>query len=281
MAAKVRNIKPTQKPPVSVEKSQKFLPKTQPIYTTYAQALAQKPHPTLLYQAPSHTIYILASYSGAFFCFSYAAWNLNTTYFHPPEGLAPWVSNSFGGICFLMAAFGGYLLLSPARVINTIKAVPMRGGANVKAKDLAVKSLTNTASKEITSARSTPELQIEIELRKMFPVPFFPARKILARPEQVSLPTKLYTIAAEGRENVTTRLSKKDKERWENNIMTRPFQLIGRGFVSTFNAMARAWTREGFLKMEVKEAFYKLDVTGGWLLDKGKAIDRLVHTKPQ
>jgi hypothetical protein len=40
-------------------------------------------------------------------------------------------------------------------------------------------------------------------------------------------------------------------------------------------------TREGFLKLRVKGRIYKLDISSGWALDKGKAIDRLATLKPK
>ena len=46
-------------------------------YLSFAESLASKLQPTLLYAAPPHTLYMLSSYTAAFFCFSYAAYNFN------------------------------------------------------------------------------------------------------------------------------------------------------------------------------------------------------------
>ncbi len=35
------------------------------------------------------------------------------------------------------------------------------------------------------------------------------------------------------------------------------------------------------MKVEVKGSSYKLDVTGGWALDGGRALDRLARIKPK
>lgn len=43
-------------------------------YNSYQELLAKKSHPTLLYQAPSHTLFLISSYSASFFCFGYAIW---------------------------------------------------------------------------------------------------------------------------------------------------------------------------------------------------------------
>jgi len=42
--------------------------------------------------------------------------------------------------------------------------------------------------------------------------------------------------------------------------------------------LGRTWTREGFMKLRLKGQTYKLD-GGGWVLDRGKALDRLVTIK--
>jgi hypothetical protein len=43
-------------------------------YNSYQELLAKKSHPTLLYQAPSHTLFLISSYSASLFCFGYAIW---------------------------------------------------------------------------------------------------------------------------------------------------------------------------------------------------------------
>ena len=64
-----------------------------------------------------------------------------------------------------MAGLGGWLVLGCSGLIKTITAIP----------------------KKMEAVGNNPELLIEIELRKMFPVPFFPARKILVKPEELAL----------------------------------------------------------------------------------------------
>ena len=62
--------------------------------------------------------------------------------------------------------------------------------------------------------------------------------------------------------------------------MTAPFRHMSRGFFQLFKAIGRTWHREGFMKVEVKGMKYKLDVTGGWALDRGRALDRLARVRP-
>ena len=46
--------------------------------------------------------------------------------------------------------------------------------------------------------------------------------------------------------------------------------------------LSKIWTRGGFVKMRVRDrrgGVYKLDRDGGWALDEGRGIDRLIRVK--
>jgi hypothetical protein len=260
--------------PSPVKTSYKQTPSQLPTYQTFASTLAQKSHPTLLYTAPSHTFYTFTSYTAAAFCFTYAAYNFNAHYLHPPPDLLPWVPVAFGGVCFLVACFGGWLLLAPARLIKTITVLPSSAQALAAAKK-------NGAAMQ----QGPGGLRLEIELRKMFPLPFFPARKITANPEDVMLSSRLFHPLEDTRQSAAERLEmrrrleREQEEERRKSILTAPFRDGKRAFGQLFRAMARTWSREGFLKLAVKGQAYKLDVTGGWALDEGKALDRLLKVK--
>jgi len=64
------------------------------------------------------------------------------------------------------------------------------------------------------------------------------------------------------------------------HIMTAPFRHASRAFYELFKAVGRTWTREGFVKLGVKGRKYKFDVTSGWALDGGRALDRLATLTP-
>jgi hypothetical protein len=237
-------------------------------YQSYASTLASKSHSTLLYTAPSHTWYKFSCYAAAFFSFSYAAYNFNAHYLHAPAELSAWVPIAFGGVCFMVACFGGWLLLGPARIVKTITAVP--------ASMLAGKAGQTTVQ---------GPLAIQVELRKMFPVPGFPARVITATPEELTLNYRLYISPATARQSAAEklearkRLEREQQEEREKSIWTAPFRHANKAFYGLFQGMRRTWTREGFLELGVKGQLYKLDITGGWALDEGKAIDRLAKLK--
>lgn len=216
-------------------------------------------------------MFMIACYSGAGFCFSWAVINVWSNNLHPPEGVSPWVPLAFAGVAVLMAAFGTWLVLGPARIIKTITAIPKNIG-----------DISNAVGKA-----ATPELQIEVELKKMFPLPFFPARKIYVKPEEIVLrhplaqPSKGLTAADVRAAQIEKEREKQKFLEWKNNhLLTLPFRQMSQGFFKLFKMVGRSWHREGFMKVVVGGASYKLDTTGGWALDGGRALDRIATLKP-
>lgn len=259
-------------------------PSQPPTYQSYAQILALKPHPTLLYQAPSHTAFILSSYVTAGFCFTYAVVAFWSNYLKAPETITYWVPIAFGVICFGMAGAGTFFLLGPAWIVKSITAMPP---AALKAAG-AVPSAAKSVGNGVVKGNGAPALHIEVELRKMLPLPFFPARKIYVRPDEVQLPHQLARPtsslspaqrAALKAQEEAEREAELEYER--THIMSRPIRHMSRAFFELFQGARRIWTREGFTAIYVKGYKYKLDVSGGWALDGGKAIDRLVTIKPK
>jgi hypothetical protein len=268
----IKKALPNTNPSFKPTKSSAPAPTTSPTYQSYAMTLAQKQHPTLLYHAPPHTMFMIACYSGAGFCFSYAVINFWSTTINPPENVTYWVPYALAGVSFFMVAFGTWLVLGPARLIKSITAIPRNSNA-----------ISNAVGKS-----ASPALEIEVELRKMFPLPFFPARKLYVKPEEISLPTSLGPTTSKvltPAEVRATRLAEEQErqrllEYQRNHILTLPFRQISQLFFKMFKAVGRSWHREGFLKVDVKGSKYKLDVTGGWALDGGRALDRLAGIKP-
>lgn len=248
------------------------------VYKDYASTLAEKRQATLLYQAPSHTTYMLACYGTAGFCFTYAAISFWSNYMHAPPDISPWVPIAFGGVSFLMAALGGWLCLGPARLVRSISAIPRS---------------VSVAQGTAVSASSVPKLQIEFELKKMLPVPFLPARKIYARPSEVELPFRFVPVnrrvgvEAQRRQEETLAQGMEEEEglhktRKKNRVVLL-FQRAGTAFsmgsFSMFVAMKRIWTRDGMMVIDVKGQRYQVDISSGWALDGGKALDRLAKIK--
>ena len=167
-------------------------------------------------------------------------------------------------------------MLGPARLVKTITAIPKKLNA-------APGTVIANVAKSVN-----PELQLEVELKKMFPLPFFPSRKIYARPDELILeqplvppvstkltPEQLRAIRLEEEE-----VARENLEYERSHIMSAPFRHMSRAFFSVFKNTGRTWTREGFMKLDVKGQKYKIDVTGGWALDHGRALDRLAVVRP-
>lgn len=173
-----------------------------------------------------------------------------------------------------MGLMAGYFILGPASLVKSITALPKN-----------VVMTLGTAAK----GGSVPELQLEVELRKMFPVPFFPARKIYVKPQEIVLPMSLsppvrsstseHLSASERRVRRLEAKAEKERElEYErNHLLTAPFRHASKAFFSLFVNTKRALMRDGFAKVKIKGKNYKLDVTGGWALDSGRAMDRLVR----
>jgi len=133
---------------------------------------------------------------------------------------------------------------------------------------------------------------VEIETRRLIPLPrqgF--TRRILVTPEELTMnhrlsaptsPSNPRPSAAERAEMM--REAEKALEYERSHLLTAPFRHASRAFFGMFKSVGRVWTREGFLKLDVQgipkgQGTYKLDVTGGWALDEGRALDRLVKAK--
>ncbi|KAJ5054742.1 uncharacterized protein L3040_001007 [Drepanopeziza brunnea f. sp. 'multigermtubi'] len=225
-------------------------PASHTVYQTYASQLAQKSHPTLLYQAPSHTAYMIACYGTAGFCFTYATISFWSNYIMAPPDISKWVPIAFGGISFLMAALGGWLILGPARLVRSISAIPRS---------------VSVAQKTLSKKATVPELQIEIELKKMLPIPFFPARKIYVKANEVELPCRFVPLdkklSIEEQKQIQRQkaLEKEQlEEHYRKHFLTFPLRRMGtamsKGAFAMFIAMKRIWTRDGMMMVEVKES---------------------------
>ncbi|KAI9823901.1 MAG: hypothetical protein M1832_002219 [Thelocarpon impressellum] len=156
-----------------------IIPPPQATYRSFAEKLALKPSPTLLYQAPSHTLYVVGSYAFGLFCLSYAGFNFYAHYLHPPPGLSPWIPVAFGGVCFAMTS----------------------------------------------------------------------------------------------------------QEFERTHLLSAPFRHASYALWRLLQTLGRVWTRDGFVKVFVRSSeggrvrTLKLDVSGGWALDGGRGIERLVKVK--
>lgn len=168
--------------------------------------------------------------------------------------------------------------MAPARLIKSITAVP---AALSTAAKVAGPGRSAVAAKTVGAAAAQPSLNIEVELRRMFPLPFFPARVITTTPNCLGLNAPIYyppttPLTSAQRLALQRQQEAAQAAEREKSILLAPFRHLSQASYRLFKAISRSWTREGFLKLEVKgHGAYKLDITGGWALDEGRALDRI------
>ncbi|KAK3333968.1 hypothetical protein B0T19DRAFT_142542 [Cercophora scortea] len=258
------------KPP----KSKPPIPSGSTLPPSYASQLATKGR-TLLYEAPSHIWYRAASFTSGAFCVSYTVYQYWSIYLHPPEGLSSWVPHAFGVICLFMGSMGAYFVLGTRRIIHRIEAVPA------------------TLSKIPPKGANHP-LYIEVTSSRV--IPFLPAKRTTYLPEDVVMPFRMHGVLSTARGKPTSQLAalkaqvaeraekqariKARQEELMNHRMTVPFRDMGKAMGTIYGGITRAFNREGFAKIKLKGQEYKLDVSGGWALDDGRAMDRLLLLRP-
>jgi hypothetical protein len=277
--------KPAAKPSLAAKPSSPPPPTPaaapRPVPPSYAEILAQRGR-TLLYEAPSHFWFRTGCFTSATFCISYTVYQYWTIILHPPEGLLWWVPHAFGVILIFMSGMGVYFVLGAGRIVRSIEAVP----AAQVAKHILSKATAGT-----TGAAATAAPPVLIELTTLRPIPFFPPKKTVLPPDQVQLPFRMHNLFAPPPANPTSKpltLSEQIKaahlERAAREARrketTAPFRDARRVFSAAWHGIKRSFSREGFARILVGKTEYKLDVTGGWALDEGRAMDRLLSIRP-
>lgn len=192
----------------------------------------------------------------------------------PPEGLTWWVPHLFVPIILVMGAAGGWFALSTAHIIRSIKAVPksmlpqsyLKGGKAKKSKE---------EEKSLVALNASP-IALEISLSSV--VPFMPAKRIIAAPEEVFLPFKMQSTPLGA--GVTAEAPAPKRTGGVLDMLAMPFDALGRAVRGPFMGLRRGLLREGFAKVKVKNKAYKIDITGGKVLDQGRILDHVVAFRP-
>ncbi|KAK3692566.1 hypothetical protein B0T22DRAFT_17532 [Podospora appendiculata] len=269
----------TPKPKPAASSPAGGLPRAPP---SYADQLAAKGR-TLLYEAPSHLWFRVASFTSGAFCVSYTVYQYWSVYLHPPEGLYSWVPHAFGIICLFMGSMGAYFVLGTRRIVRTIEAVPA--------------ALARTHPKGYLPGSRHPPIPLYIEVASSRVLPFLPPRRQLYLPEDVLMPFRMQGVLS-GQTNagqlaqsaglkaqIAQRAEKQARikarqEELANHRMTVPFRDMGKALKVIYQGVTRAFNRDGFAKMKLKGQEYKIDVSSGWALDDGRAMDRLLLLRP-
>ncbi|KAI9724867.1 MAG: hypothetical protein M1812_000143 [Candelaria pacifica] len=225
---------------------------------TIISSLAERSSPTLLYEAPSHTAYVLGSYGFGAYMLFYAGYNSYTDYFHLPPDLYVWVPYALHVGYFFMACAGTWVLLGSARLIRTITAIPVHS--------------------------TPPAISLRIDLRRTIPLPYLKPKVLIVKPSEFILSSRLAGPSTEDL-SLANKKARQSEERARDldrrRIMTAPFREMGRAMRRAWGFLIGIWTREGFLKVHIQGKFghWQLDREGGWALENGKALDKLVKLK--
>lgn len=269
---------------------------------SYAEQLAKKGR-TLLYEAHSHAWFRFASFTTGSFCVAYSLYNYWSIHLNPPAELATWIPYAYGVICAMTIGMGGYFFMGMRRIIRHIEAVPASQvaskltGASTKKKGLA--ELLTIKPKAVPVTTPSP---IYLEVAYSRAIPFLPNKKEYYHPSEVEMPFRMQLLcerlnALTAQKQAANKLpttktgqimaankqkAAREKERKErmSHLLTLPFRDAAKVFRGAYDGLRRSFYREGFAKVYLRGVEYRLDMTSGWSLDDGRAIDRLVHVKP-
>lgn len=103
------------------ESASAALPSNLPAYESFAQHLASRQSPTILYQSDSHTWFIVSCYLVGGFCIAWAGINFWNQYLYPLEGTPPSLSRMIGVICIGMLALGCWFIVRVSPLTNELR----------------------------------------------------------------------------------------------------------------------------------------------------------------
>lgn len=222
----------------------------------YIRQLAQRGAPTTLYEAPSHAWMKFGSWSTSLFCYCYGGYTLSF-YLAPPPGLAWWVGPSYSVIAIAFALVGTMFLLRTNGIVRTIRALPEAGS-----------HVTPRVNMEVTVKSTLPFARPKVLVVPCTDVAL--KSRIVADPEFMTPLEKVQKKKEEARE-------KEARRKYEMaHLFSAPFRHAWKGSKSAVRGMRQLFTGNGFGSLKVGGENYRLDVTNAWMLDEGRALDRLV-----
>ncbi|KAJ8122649.1 hypothetical protein ONZ43_g1207 [Nemania bipapillata] len=234
---------------------------------TYAQRLAMKSQPTTLYEAASQTGFLISSYGAAFFCLGSAGINSWFNVYNLPPGISSWVPVGFGVVSFVFAALGTVFALRPSSIIRSVKVLP----------NPALQKAPGSPKEAVT---------LEITARRIAPIPL-PLKRLKVAPDHVVMVNRMnHRPVVLSREQLAAKRIEDEKRRKErrqyelDHIMTAPFRDARRASSTLFDSIRRSLTGEGFAPIFINGVKYKLDIEGGYALENGQILDRIVKIQP-
>ncbi|KAI2642526.1 hypothetical protein GGS21DRAFT_176258 [Xylaria nigripes] len=265
------NVKPSKPPVASTTKPAYKLSAIGALANpsvSYARRLAMKKQPTVLYEGASQTGFLVSSYGAAFFCFSCSVINSWFNVYNLPPGISSWVPVGFSVISFMFAAIGTIFSLRPSSIIRSIKILPF------------------TTSQQAEPDSANQRVLFEVAARRISPIPL-PLKRIQVEPERIIMvnrvqhrPVVLSREALTAKNLEDARRRKEERQYELDHLMTAPFRDAGKASASLFTNLRRGLTGEGFTPVFIDGVKYKMDVEGGYALENGQVLDRLVKIQP-
>ena len=136
----------------------------------FAQTLASKTSPTLLYQASPSDVYAVTCYTTAGFLFAYSFYHFQDAVLTPHPGLWWVIPYLMGGVCISLVGAGVYVATGTRRLVKSITAVPLRAGSE-----------------------GGPTLLVRLEARRI--LPWGSGTVVELKPERLSLALSLIHIS--------------------------------------------------------------------------------------
>lgn len=228
-------------------------------------------------------MFLFSSYTAGVTLFGGAAVNSIVNVFNLPEGVPEWVAFPFGFVSVMMAVVGARFAMTPAGVVQTIKVLPAVSSASAGPSKATPKPLPSATS--AISPVSPSRAQLEVMVRRTTPVPGLPLQRILCEPHEIIMKARMYnrppptlTPMEQAFADQKTAAQKQAEIEYEKtHIMTAPFRHGWWALKTFFVSIRQGLTGEGFAPIEVKGVKYKLDITDGYALDEGRALDRIVQ----
>lgn len=212
------------------------------LIASVASELASRPKPTILYQSPSHFWLRFSCLTAAFFLIACAGINYISIIHYPVQGLSWWVPVSYSLVCLACIGLGYLFLISTARIVRRITAVPTLSLPPSHPRNSAVRS-------------TTPRLPIVLECVVGGTMPFLGNRKLIVAPSDVLLPFKF--------------------------VQAPVCQKKGPGQGGLVYNLRRGLTSEGFAPIMIDGKRFKIDVLAGEVFDNGRTLDVLMPYSPE
>ncbi|KAI0388641.1 hypothetical protein F5Y17DRAFT_452079 [Xylariaceae sp. FL0594] len=224
----------------------------------FAQRLAMKGKPTTLYEGPPQGAFLFSSYFTALSCFAGAVVNSHLNVQNLPEGMSPWVGVGYTFISLMFAVLGTTFALRPAGIIRGIKLLPSSGP-------------TQPVMLEVAVRRQLP-LPLPLHRMRVAPEQFVMLNRMCMRPPAVQTEEEKVALRIE-----EAKKRKEDREYELNHLMTAPFRDARKAGFTLMENIQRGLTGEGFAPIYIKGVMYKVDVLGGYALEGGLVLDRIVR----